>query len=179
MTKTYLFLLYLKIQFLYIFNKVLCRDLDVRFVSLNSAMVTRGTEIGVFWEVRGCYKIVIENRIIIPGNSHGVNFMFDGSFDNLFITFYGTNKIYSETIIIRRNTVEILNKFEHFPKIPSLIKNSLDKKGYVLKFNNPFKIYFKELKVKNLMTLPHYEVEVTTEIEKVQLEEFKIDNYKP
>ncbi len=161
------------------FNKILKRDLEVNFVSLNSVIVSKGTEIGVFWEVRGCYKIIIENRIIIPGDSHGVNFMFDGTFDNLFVSFYGTHKIYSETIIIRRNTVEILDKFEHFPKIPSLTKNSLNKKGYVLKFNKTFKLYFKELKVKNLITLPQHNVEVTTEIEKVQLDEFKIDNYKP
>lgn len=171
------FVLNIKIQLLFLFNKILRRDLEVKFVSLNSAIITKDTEIGIFWEVRGCYKIVIENSIILPGNVQGFNFIFNGSFDTLFITFYGTEKIYSETLSIRSNTVEILNSFEHNTILPYLKNVPINSQNYILGSNYIWKPVISPIIINNIEALPQKNIIIKKELTNVQLDKFNILNY--
>ena len=173
------FWLNFKIQILYIFNWVLKRDLDVKLVSLNSAIITKGNELGVFWEVRGCHKIVIENSIVLPGNGVGFNFLYNGTFDTLIISFYGIDKIYSETITIRSNSVDILTDFEHSLKLPNLSKVPLVNSKFLLKFNNSWALEEKKMSLKRFEVTNQKNIYIQKDLKKVQLDEFILDNYKP
>jgi hypothetical protein len=173
------FWLNFKIQILCIFNKVFKRNLEVKFVSLNSAIITKGNELGVFWGVRGCHKIIIENTITLVGNVEGFKFIYDGSFDTLFLTFYGTDRIYSETITIRSNSVDILTDFEHYLKLPDLRKVPLKNNDIFLNFNNSWTLNDKKVSFKSFEVTSQENVYVKTDINKVQLDEFYINKYKP
>jgi hypothetical protein len=169
----------IKIQFLFYFNKILKRDLDLKFISLNDVIITKGTEIGIYWEVRGCHKIIIENKVTIPGNSNGFNFIHDGTYDSIFITFYGINRIESKTVPLKSNCINLLNRFEHDICIDSITYIPLNKQNYYNNIPNDWKLVYKinqfkpdEIIIKNNIILKY-------NIKEVQLDSFIIDNYKP
>jgi hypothetical protein len=141
-------------------NLLLIRTLILKSVSLYDRVVIQDNEVEMFWNVRGCHKIIINGIGVFPGNIHGLKFLFSNRHNPIEITFCGIAKKIKKKMLIQNTKINLLDKFITTTEIPIAIEVP----------------YIKQ-KMKCELTKDNLKMELQNI--SLEFEPFYIDNYKP
>lgn len=101
----------LLIGYLYCKNSVLFRRLKlVEFDCLDSIII-KGNAVRFHVNVKGCHKIVINDSVVIPGNTSAIMHRVLKHSERLTFTFYGKGGKLLKTMILEANDVSINHPF--------------------------------------------------------------------
>ena len=127
--KAHCFLLLLK-------NLLLIRMLRVKSVSLYDSVVIEGNEVKLFWTVRGCHKIKVQDIGTVRGNIKGIKFKVHNVTKPIQVCFYGIARKKTEQIFFNGAKVNLMNKFYSDASIPLAIETPHNRTKLDSEFSN-------------------------------------------
>lgn len=117
-------------------NLLLIRMLRVKSVSLYDSVVIEGNEVKLFWTVRGCHKIKVQNIGTVRGNIKGIKFKVRDITKPIEVCFYGIAKKKTEQIFFNGAKVNLLNKFYSDASMPLAIETPHNRTNLDSQFSN-------------------------------------------
>jgi hypothetical protein len=97
----------MRIVFRYYLFKLLRRQLHLEFISSPDPIIIYGNPINIFWQVRGCYKITINDEAELSGNNDQVHLNSTEVTEIITIKFYGVSSIIEKTFSVVPRKVEL------------------------------------------------------------------------
>ena len=76
------------------------RNLDIKFISAPDLIIFPGNYFTLYWEASGCYKIIINDSIVLPGNTTRAHFDSARLPGNLKICFYGFRQVIEKSMAL-------------------------------------------------------------------------------
>lgn len=108
----------MRIAALWIKNLVLFRKLKMQDIYIYDSVVVEENQVNLLWDVKGCYKVKVEELGVFPGNLSGIRFRYKAGYNPLTATFYGIFRNHLQIVVVRSAQVNVLNTFEADFNIP-------------------------------------------------------------
>ena len=103
---------HLMIKLLYSAYCVFRQRLQLRSISSPDPVILNGNYFTMFWEVKGCYKIIINDSIVLAGSTNVVHFDSERVQDQMRIMFYGCKETIEKIVEIHKVNVRLNRKLE-------------------------------------------------------------------
>jgi hypothetical protein len=97
---------------------LLIRFLKIDNLGLNDAVVIEKNEVVIFWRVRGCYKIILNDITTISGNNTGLKYRVLDIGIPITLTFKGVFKSIKKTIEFKGSRIYLLDNFDSKAILP-------------------------------------------------------------
>lgn len=107
---------------LYTKNLILRRKLSVYDVWCSNLLVIEGNSVRLFWKVKGCHKITVNNSESFRGDSYGATALLSENHNLLTIRFYGVGKIIIKNISLSIWKVNLLAALDAKTNMPAQIE---------------------------------------------------------
>jgi hypothetical protein len=115
-----------KILYLYLNILLFIRAIKLNILELHDLFVIKNNVVQLSWDVTGCYKIVVDDVIKIPGNYHGLDIVYNKENEPIKITFYGVFRKITKLIEVNSAAISLIKPIEAKTNLPLLIEIDQD-----------------------------------------------------
>jgi hypothetical protein len=102
---------HLQCSLLLLRNLVFAKKFSLKQFSYVNNLVVPGNKSELLWIVSGCHKIFIKGFGVIPGNTSGINFIYQSQQNTLEITFFGIGHKETKEVRLEATSIKLTDKF--------------------------------------------------------------------
>lgn len=106
--------------YLYLKNLLFVKTINLKILELHDLFVIKNNVVQVHWDVIGCYKIVVNDIVKMPGNYYGVDIVYNKENEPIKITFYGVFRKITKLIEINSVAINLIKPIEAQANLPLL-----------------------------------------------------------
>lgn len=167
-------------SFLFLFYSVFKQELIVLSLS-EPVIVLKDHPFTISWRVSGCYRVIINDSIILPGDTTKIYLDSTKTGKSLNITFYGVHKAFKKTFPIHPLAADLKTKLEpcfHSGNFHMLPVCKALRQSQVKEFRSTI---FLQSRLTRLIAMQAFFTGQTIDLqpEALMLDSFNIEHYKP